>query len=259
MGTDSHTKKVFEWLSAPDTSVNLNEALEKREEGTGIWFLQSEPFQEWKARENGFLWLHGIPGCGKTVLSATTIEHLIQQSSHVTLQFFFDFNDADKLSLDKLLRALVSQLYVSYEDSQHGLNELFSSFENGHQQPTYQALLTTFLQMTKGINIQIVIDALDECNTRSSLLSWIESLASQKHKGLRVLLTSRREESIEADLTRWLQPNNIMDMDRESVNWDIRTHIRARLKNDRAFKRWHSKPAVQEEIETELTKNSGGM
>lgn len=125
---------------------------------------------------------------------------------------------------------------------------------NGQQQPTYQALSAVFLQMTKDIDIQIVIDALDECNTRSRLLSWMESLAAQKHNGLRVLLTSRREESIEADLTRWLPPENLMDMDRESVNWDIRTQIRARLKNDRAFERWSSKPAVQEEIETELTK-----
>lgn len=95
--SDSHFNKVKKWLSPPDPSANLTKA-QKRQERTGSWFLQSELFKEWKSGIRQHLWLHGIPGFGKTVLSATIIEHLNQQlkSSHAVLNFFFDFTDTDK-------------------------------------------------------------------------------------------------------------------------------------------------------------------
>ncbi|KAL2010787.1 hypothetical protein VTN00DRAFT_3505 [Thermoascus crustaceus] len=63
--------------------------------GSGLWFLQSEVFANWKMRSNSFLWLHGKPGCGKTILSCTIVEDLMRtsSSSQALLYFYFDFND----------------------------------------------------------------------------------------------------------------------------------------------------------------------
>jgi hypothetical protein len=36
------------------------------------------------------------------------------------------------------------------------------------------------------------------------------------------------------------------------VDQDIRTYVHERVRTDRAFQRWNSNPAVQDEIETEL-------
>lgn len=260
--SDNHLNKVEKWLASPDPSSNLNEAQKKRQEGTGKWFLQSKPFQEWKSGRHQYLWLHGIPGCGKTVLSSMIIEHLNQQldSSDAVLNFFFDFSDTDKQSLDKLVRSLTAQLYGKCEKSQKALDKLFSSCEDGRRQPTFEPLFDTFLQMVTHVKkVQIVIDALDECNTRSDLLSWMEDLANSSHAGLHVLATSRKEEDIESELKRWLHRDNIIAVEKDHVNDDICAYIHERLQQDRGFERWHSQPSVQDEIETELMKKADGM
>ncbi|THC91604.1 hypothetical protein EYZ11_008926 [Aspergillus tanneri] len=262
LSLDNQSDKIKKWLCPPDSSTNLNEAQKKRHEGTGSWFLQSEPFKQWKSGKCQHLWLHGIPGCGKTVLSATIIEHLNQQldSSNAVLDFFFDFTDADKQSLDKLVRSLVAQLYSRCENSRNELNKLFSSCEDGRRQPTYESLSTTFMQMAKYVQkIQIVIDALDECKTRRDLLSWMENLARSGHTGFHLLATSRKEEDIELEITQWLHHGNIIPIQQDTVNRDIRLYVHRRLRNDRGFERWHPEPSVQDEIEAELMENADGM
>ncbi|KAL4923048.1 uncharacterized protein BDV17DRAFT_285724 [Aspergillus undulatus] len=237
LSLDNQSAKIKKWLCPPDPSTNLNEAQKKCHEGTGSWFLQSEPFKQWKSGEYQHLWLHGIPGCGKTVLSATIIAHLKQQLnvSHAVLDFFFNFTDTDKQSLDKLVRSLIAQLISRCENSRNELKKLFSSCEDGRRQPAFESLSNTFIQMAKFVpKIQIIIDALDECKTRRDLLSWMENLARSGHAGLHLLATSRKEEDIESELIY-------------------------RLENDRRFERWHSKPSVRDEIETELMKKANGM
>lgn len=88
---------------------------------------------------------------------------------------------------------------------------------------------------------------------------WMENLTNSGHAGLHFLATSRKEEDIESELKRWLPQENLVSVQQDSVNGDIRVYVRERLRNDRGFERWHSKPSVQEEIETELMKKADGM
>ena len=73
---EQRREKIERWLSPPDPSTNYNRALQQRQEGTGLWFLQSPMYIQWKTQQNSALWLYGIPGCGKTILSSTIIEDL---------------------------------------------------------------------------------------------------------------------------------------------------------------------------------------
>ncbi len=51
-------KTVIQWLSAPDTSTNRNDANKKQEKGTCSWFLESEQFLTW-LESPGFIWVKG--------------------------------------------------------------------------------------------------------------------------------------------------------------------------------------------------------
>lgn len=258
---DNKFSKIEKWLSPPDPSTNLNKAQKERQEGTGSWFLESEPFKDWKSGIHQNLWLHGIPGCGKTVLSATIIDHLNQQldPSHAVIYFFFDFADTNRQSLDQLVRSLAAQLYSRCENSRKELDTLFSSCEDGRQQPTFESLFATLLRMVNYIGkTQIIIDALDECTTRKDLLLWMEKLCSGR-AGLYLLSTSRKEEDIESGLKRWIHQGNFVSIQQDPVNHDIHAYVHERLRNDYGFQRWRSKPSVLDEIETELMKKADGM
>ena len=69
-------EKIERWLSPTHPSTNYNKALRQRQEGTGLWFLQNSVYVQWKTQQNSRLWIYGIPGCGKTILSSTIIEDL---------------------------------------------------------------------------------------------------------------------------------------------------------------------------------------
>ena len=52
-------KKVLKWLSAPDSSKNYNEALEKHQKDTCSWFLNGTWFSDLQDKA-GILWIKGI-------------------------------------------------------------------------------------------------------------------------------------------------------------------------------------------------------
>ncbi|TIA44617.1 hypothetical protein D6C79_06209, partial [Aureobasidium pullulans] len=111
---DVRHQQLHNWLSPPDPSTNFNEAILHRHKGTGRWFVEGDLFQFFKESRVPYLWLSGLAGCGKTVLSASIIEDLQQSRlsrSTTLLYFYFDFNDVRKQTLDGLLRSLVWQKY----------------------------------------------------------------------------------------------------------------------------------------------------
>jgi Cdc6-like AAA superfamily ATPase len=258
---------MHKWVSPPDPSTNYNKALQQRQEGTGRWLLQRSLFRKWQTQQNSFLWLHGIPGCGKTILSSTIIEHLVDtHPDQLLLYFYFDFTDAGKQTLDNVIRSLINQLYHKRKDTQKLLDSLFSSCDNGRCQPTCELLCKVFLQMiSQAQEIYIVLDALDECSKRKGLLSegllaWIQSLLEQKQGNVHLLVTSRPEHDIELVLRNLAQSEeDIVPLQSNVVHDDIRSYIHTRVKEGNGLKRWQSQPDVLDEIETQLMEKANGM
>ncbi|KAF2178430.1 hypothetical protein K469DRAFT_438948, partial [Zopfia rhizophila CBS 207.26] len=166
---DAKLAKIRQWLSAPDPSMNYQKALKKRQAETGLWFLESEQYSKWKTGAPSSLWLYGIPGCGKTVLSSTVLQTVLQHCDDdpgkVVIYFYFDFNDVQKQDPEHMLRSLICQLSQQCVKIPTGLDTLFSSCENGQRQPSLDALLEVMQEMIQAFpQLYIVLDALDECN-----------------------------------------------------------------------------------------------
>jgi Cdc6-like AAA superfamily ATPase len=259
---NQHEREIRDWLSAPDPSTNYENALEKRHEGTGLWFTCGHAFEDWKKQPSSFLWLHGIPGCGKTVLSSTIIEHLHNSTTpaQVLLYFYFDFNDTNKQTLENMLRSLMYQLYLKQPNARGPVNRLWHSTRAGNQQLSKNSLRDVLLVMlSKVTEVSIVLDALDESSTRNDVLTWMRDVLEVKSCTCRTLVTARREEDIESALQCWIRPEDSISIQQDDVKEDIRSYVIHRVRNSEELKRWHKVPEVQDEIETELVNRADGM
>ncbi|KAH0562441.1 hypothetical protein GP486_002866 [Trichoglossum hirsutum] len=264
--SEQRREKIECWLSPSDPSMNYNNALQKRHEGSGLWFLESDAFAKWKMRRNSFLWLNGIPGCGKTILSSAIIKDLNNTlSSQPLLYFYFDFNDSAKQTLESMLRSLIAQLPYKFEENWKQLDSFFSSHDGGRRQPTRESLCKIFLNMIEQVKeVWIVLDALDECRTRmgsltEGLLPWIKDLLESEQRNVHLLVTSRPEQDIKSQVSELAHDDDIVPLQSGLIAGDIRAYVHTRVRRGNGLKRWRSQPEVQDEIETRLMKRADGM
>jgi hypothetical protein len=259
---DASVKRIHRWLSAPDPSVNYQKALKQRQHNTGLWFLEGEQYANWKEDAASYLWLHGIPGCGKTILSSTILEDILHPSDnhpkHIVVYFYFDFNDVQKQNAEMMLRSLVVQLSDQAVDVPANLAALCSSYaEKG--QPSLDALLQITRQTIQELSqVYIMLDALDECTQRAELMEILEIIAGWKLKNVHLIMTSRRERDIESTLQAFIEPQDSICLQSEIVDKDIQQYVRQRLSDDKGLHKWND-TALQEEIEAALMKGSKGM
>ena len=118
-------------------------------------------------------------------------------------------------------------------------------------------------------SLQIIIDALDECNDMKQLLMCMKHLLNSEYEDVYLLATSRKEEDIESEFRHWLSPEsdfkyslsseNFIPIQQGDVNHDIRAYVYERLRSDHGFERWRSEPSIQERIENELMDKADGM
>ncbi|KAI0030112.1 hypothetical protein K488DRAFT_72459 [Vararia minispora EC-137] len=64
VGTD-----IRDWLDPPNPSSNHDQLRKSHQSNTCEWFF-GPTFNDWKAHKNGFYWVNGRPGSGKSVLSS---------------------------------------------------------------------------------------------------------------------------------------------------------------------------------------------
>ncbi|KAK0950028.1 hypothetical protein LTR91_025979 [Friedmanniomyces endolithicus] len=102
----------------------------------------------------------------------------------------------------------------------------------------------------------VVLDALDECKTRSDLLQQLPRLKSGR---VCLLLTSRTEEDIVSSLREWIPSSNFVSIRQGPVDIDIREVVRNRIATDPKLRRFKSRPDVCTEIETRLMEKADGM
>jgi hypothetical protein len=252
------------WLSAPDPSTNYHKARKQRQADTGLWLLESEKFTNWKADAVSQLWLYGFPGCGKTILSSTIIEGLLQycydKSGMIVVYFFFDFNDIQKQDPELMLRSILSQLLQHSVIIPKSLDALFTFCENGKRQPPQHAVLEAIQHIIEEFKqVYVVLDALDECKQRSELMDILETVAGWELKNLHTLITSRKERDIEFSLNGYVKQEDTICLQGQSVDEDIVRYVRQRLSEDKSLAKWEKDAVLRQEVETALMHGARGM
>ncbi len=251
-------RNIIQWLDAPDPSGNYNAADGKRQQGTGMWLLQDPSFISWKSANNSFLWIHGKPGCGKSVLSSTIISHLMDSSHGDALiaYFYFDFQRQEQQTVDGFLRSLIRQIASRGSSAYESLRGVYESCSNGQTKPTTQSLVTVFHKLLEASrSVDIVVDAADECNQRQDLLQLLEEINKRNINGLHLLVTSRREKDIEDALDPLLSGR--IPLEESGIESDIRVFIHHMVHSDKKLSKWPVD--LRSDIETTLLEGADGM
>ncbi|KAM3479755.1 hypothetical protein MY8738_005313 [Beauveria namnaoensis] len=257
------------WLTYADPAASHQAAHRKRQPGTGTWLINGVRFREWKRRRGSFMWLKGIPGCGKTILASTVIEHLKgeceKDPGQILAYFYFEFNDTNKQSPRNCLSSVISQLCSQSKVFPAQLKDLYERCGSLHGPPSVGDLISTlsaFAALEKVEHIYIIMDALDECprtgheDQRAELLEAVKAIQHISPSKIHFLVTSRQELDIEESITTHLTVAAYSIQD-SGVTADIGEYINSQLASDRRLNSWSED--IKKEIESVLTRRAGGM
>ncbi|KAG8782204.1 hypothetical protein FRC15_007339 [Serendipita sp. 397] len=259
-----YRKEVLQWLKGADPTTNHNTARKKHEPGTGEWLLDSKEFKSWMEEDGKIMWLNGIPGAGKTVLSSTVIENLILHCKTRTgdrvAYYYFDFSDHGKQTTSGCLQSLIRQLCEQSDTIPVAVKELHADCKS--TTPSLSQLTSTLIGiMNYGPKYFIAIDALDECkeeeeeHERESFFEALQEIISSTTGRYSVFIASRPEIDISRNLTELGALN--FNIQRNLVDADIRSHVRACLEKEIRFKKWPI--PVKAQVEDKLTAGANGM
>lgn len=254
------SQEIQTWLKAPDSSINFNVAYKKRHSGTGIWFIQGEPFNHWIQNPRSFLWLRGFAGCGKSVLCSTaihlTILHGKSEARIGVAFFFFTFADKEKQTSTSMLRSLILQLANQLGESSGVLRRCHKRYDN--ITPPNDVLFDCFHQLIREFqDAYILLDALDESQLdehRQELLDVLNGIRSWGEPGLHLLVTSRDEIDIREALDA--KDEEIITMRNDSIDEDISVFVSQTLRGNRQLQKWKGHHV---QIERVLTEKAGGV
>jgi hypothetical protein len=194
--------QILKAISTIPYGVHHKTASKGRLEGSGRWLLNKSTFSDWRKRSSSsVLWLHGIPGSGKTKLASLVVDE-IKGKEHIAY-FYCLRNPAEphRAQCDKILANFVRQLACltprdpilppvteHYEEAIEG----FVGFED--QVWTPAECVEVLVQLVDEYPaVTFVLDALDEVDQedRQELLDALNRILQESNSLVRVFISSR--------------------------------------------------------------------
>ena len=188
---------ILEWISSTDFPAQQSDFIAQRQDGTGWWFLDSPEFSKWIHGSNRTLFCPGIPGAGKTIMAATTIDHLSRTLPRNTIgvaYIYCNYKAKANRNTTSLLAAILKQLVQARPSIAEPVRRLYNDPKRTSPRPSLEEILSALQSiLTNYSSVYIVVDALDECQeqdgTRSQLLIKLREL--QRKGDVRLMVTSR--------------------------------------------------------------------
>lgn len=105
---------ILDWLTPTNYSSQQHDILDRRQPGTGQWFLESPEYTTWLQLAGQTLFCPGIPGAGKTTLTSIVIDNVTrgyQADSGIGIAYIYcDFRRQTEQTLGHFLATLLKQL-----------------------------------------------------------------------------------------------------------------------------------------------------
>ncbi|ORY03559.1 hypothetical protein BCR34DRAFT_617742 [Clohesyomyces aquaticus] len=266
--------RILQWISKEPYKKHHLQNRKDVIQGTGFWLLSDPVFKRWKDESClSILWLHGIPGSGKTKLISIVIEDLIQfhsegHNSHPTY-FYCSRNPAEptRSKPERILASIARQLSVAKPGGNllpptiHMYDEReVDAFSDDHLSTKDSRDLIISLAANFDMSF-IVIDALDECDphTRSELLDALEAILQAAPQLVKVFVSSRDDQDLFFQLKT--HPNLQISSDRNSsdIGLFVASETAKLINKNKLLRFSDQKEHLRQSIIDRLTADADGM
>ena len=184
-----------------------------RQGGTGKWLFDLPEMSHWLDNPKEALWIYGIPGAGKTILSTLVVEEVLNRNrseSIGTAYFYIRHDDSESHKPWNVLGSLISQLARQNPTALTNVMEIYTqALANGSLATSLDDddLNELLYQVVQNFEcIYIMIDGLDESgpvfdSCRKRLIDTVSNLHHIRKSSVRTLVFSRDEHDIRKRLS----------------------------------------------------------
>ncbi|KAL9048781.1 MAG: hypothetical protein Q9206_005849 [Seirophora lacunosa] len=241
------------------------------------WLRQKAEYVDWKASSiSSILWIHGIPGSGKSKLLSTVVQGLLEDKArHIAtsaVAYFYctrDTAETQRADPDEVMRAVLKQL-ACFNASQPIHPAVMREYDKRKKDADEDGLdplqlslhdcNDLVLEITDQLPAIIIIDALDECDPRRrhELLKALRQIVVKSNNLVKVLVSSRDDEDIGCRLNN--VPNVYIRSDDNSI--DVERYIDQELKkaiSEQRLLQGRVPDSLQEQILRTLKNGAQGM
>ncbi|KAF6831297.1 ankyrin repeat protein [Colletotrichum plurivorum] len=224
-------REVYQWLHHTDPSPIHYEERRIREPGTCDWVTVLPEWQSFLIGRERCLWIHGIPGAGKTVLASHLIREIEKncmytpRSEHrcFSVYYYCDFS-RQQSEAAPFLKWVLTRLC---READSVPDHLFKLFDHGAEPSLSDLLESLDYALTPFDVVYLTIDAVDESDNRTDLLKVLRELATNsKFAKIRLLVTIREYLDIEETMGAISKK---ISMRNTHVDNDIRRYVLSRL------------------------------
>ena len=175
-----------------------------------------------------------------------------QQPSLAVAYFYFDVNDATKMTVQGLLCSMVLGLTASLGKWSY-LDQVYDKCQKGCQMPGKADLMEALRGLLNEFpQVYVVMDALDECLEFEKLYASIQTIIGWQTPGCHLLVTSRTEKYAVNEVQAVIEINLSSDV----VMYDIASYVSKVMESSRLK---NLRKDVQEKVKYELLHGSNGM
>jgi len=233
---EAEKQSVYSWLRSTDPSKRYHQACELYESDTGDWVFRTPEWKAWVAGRSRCVWIHGIPGAGKTILAShiiDTLKRMCRQGERTACVYYYCYFGNRQDEAAPLLKWVIDRLCREADVVPQCLYQLFRY----GAEPSLADLLHALEAILQEFQtVYLVVDALDESTPRVDTLRVMRDLATDaRFAKIRVLATSRQYIDIENAMSQFSSP---ISMRNKWLDEDIHLFIKTQLSTNRKLQRW---------------------
>jgi Cdc6-like AAA superfamily ATPase len=244
---DQQKQAILDWLTPVDYFDQQNDFIRTQQPGTGHWFLQTPEYRAWLDGDRQTLFCPGIPGAGKTMITAIVIHHLQTKFRNKTIGIAYVYCSFQRQHEQKpgdLLASLLKQLSHSQPSCPPCVQDLYDQHQKDRTRPSLDEISRTLRSViTMYSRVFIAVDALDECKDTSRNITLTEIFNIQAKTSLNIIATSRINDAIQKrfdgyqslkihaaddDIRRYIA-SQITSLEKDLLDDDIREEIQSKI------------------------------